>query len=85
MYLHTFSERENGSTFEEPFEGRNLSKLNLCEDGESRRAAPFLLRAQTRWHDPRELLGGMRGLGSPGEQLSKLSLRGTNAKASGLA
>lgn len=34
MYLHTFNERENGSVFEEPFEGRNLSKLNLCEDGE---------------------------------------------------
>lgn len=34
MYLHTFNERENGSIFEEPFEGRNLSKLNLCEDGE---------------------------------------------------
>lgn len=34
MYLHTFSERENGSIFEEPFEGRSLSKLNLCEDGE---------------------------------------------------
>ncbi|KAM9383117.1 scavenger receptor class A member 5 isoform 2-T2 [Phaethornis superciliosus] len=32
MYLHTFSERENSSSFEEPFEGRNLSKLNLCED-----------------------------------------------------
>lgn len=45
MYLHTFGERENGSTFEEPFEGRNLSKLNLCEDGKSRRAAPFPLRA----------------------------------------
>ncbi|XP_074847614.1 scavenger receptor class A member 5 isoform X2 [Carettochelys insculpta] len=41
MYLHTFSERENGSIFEEPFEGRNLSKLNLCEDGPgSRRRAP---------------------------------------------
>ncbi|NXG38767.1 SCAR5 protein, partial [Dromaius novaehollandiae] len=37
MYLHTFSERENGSIFEEPFEGRNLSKLNLCEDGPGRR------------------------------------------------
>nr|XP_047935364.1 scavenger receptor class A member 5 isoform X1 [Anser cygnoides] len=37
MYLHTFGERENGSTFEEPFEGRNLSKLNLCEDGAGRR------------------------------------------------
>lgn len=36
MYLHTFNERENGSIFEEPFEGRNLSKLNLCEDGEYR-------------------------------------------------
>ncbi|KAH1173888.1 hypothetical protein KIL84_017727, partial [Mauremys mutica] len=33
MYLHTFSERENGSIFEESFDGRNLSKLNLCEDG----------------------------------------------------
>ncbi|XP_059583931.1 scavenger receptor class A member 5 isoform X1 [Alligator mississippiensis] len=32
MYLHTFGERENGSVFEEPFEGQNLSKLNLCED-----------------------------------------------------
>ncbi|NWZ97434.1 SCAR5 protein, partial [Nesospiza acunhae] len=29
--LHTFSERENGSVLEEPFEGRSLSKLNLCE------------------------------------------------------
>nr|XP_014433792.1 scavenger receptor class A member 5 [Pelodiscus sinensis] len=40
MYLHTFSERENGSVFEESFEGRNLSKLNLCEDspGGRRRA-----------------------------------------------
>ncbi|NXE57250.1 SCAR5 protein, partial [Casuarius casuarius] len=37
MYLHTFGERENGSIFEEPFEGRNLSKLNLCEDGPGRR------------------------------------------------
>uniref|UniRef100_A0A8B9V663 SRCR domain-containing protein n=1 Tax=Anas zonorhyncha TaxID=75864 RepID=A0A8B9V663_9AVES len=38
MYLHTFGERENGSVFEEPFEGRNLSKLNLCEDGEMKAA-----------------------------------------------
>ncbi|XP_051471807.1 scavenger receptor class A member 5 isoform X1 [Apus apus] len=37
MYLHTFNERENGSIFEEPFEGRSLSKLNLCEDGPGRR------------------------------------------------
>ncbi|NXH11162.1 SCAR5 protein, partial [Bucco capensis] len=37
MYLHTFNERENGSIFEEPFEGRNLSKLNLWEDGAGQR------------------------------------------------
>ncbi|NXP69038.1 SCAR5 protein, partial [Chloropsis cyanopogon] len=35
--LHTFSERENGSVLEEPFEGRSLSKLNLCEDDPGRR------------------------------------------------
>lgn len=34
MYLHTVSDRDNGSIFEEPFDGRSLSKLNLCEDGE---------------------------------------------------
>lgn len=34
MYLHTFGEKENGSILEEPFEGKNLSKLNLCDDGE---------------------------------------------------
>ncbi|XP_043842304.1 scavenger receptor class A member 5 isoform X1 [Dromiciops gliroides] len=33
MYLHNFGDRENGSIFEETFEGRSLSKLNLCEDG----------------------------------------------------
>ncbi|XP_054239598.1 scavenger receptor class A member 5 [Indicator indicator] len=37
MYLHTFNDRENGSIFEESFEGRNLSKLNLCEDGPGQR------------------------------------------------
>ncbi|XP_064002880.1 scavenger receptor class A member 5 isoform X2 [Pogoniulus pusillus] len=37
MYLHTFSDRENGSVFEESFEGRSLSKLNLCEDGPGQR------------------------------------------------
>ncbi|NXH28928.1 SCAR5 protein, partial [Myiagra hebetior] len=37
VYLHTFSERENGSVLEEPFEGRSLSKLNLCEHDPSRR------------------------------------------------
>ncbi|NWV42262.1 SCAR5 protein, partial [Grantiella picta] len=40
MYLHTFSERENGSVLEEPFEGRSLSKLNLCEDDPSRKTKP---------------------------------------------
>uniref|UniRef100_A0ABI7ZP54 Scavenger receptor class A member 5 n=1 Tax=Felis catus TaxID=9685 RepID=A0ABI7ZP54_FELCA len=33
MYLHTVSDRDTGSIFEEPFDGRSLSKLNLCEDG----------------------------------------------------
>ncbi|NXM86782.1 SCAR5 protein, partial [Oenanthe oenanthe] len=37
MYLHTFSERESGSVQDEPFEGRSLSKLNLCEDDPGRR------------------------------------------------
>ncbi|NXX18102.1 SCAR5 protein, partial [Podargus strigoides] len=37
MYLHTLNGRENGSIFEEPFEGRTLSKLNLCEDAPRRR------------------------------------------------
>ncbi|NWY68696.1 SCAR5 protein, partial [Erithacus rubecula] len=40
MYLHTFSERENGSVLDEPFEGRSLSKLNLCEDDPGRRMKP---------------------------------------------
>ncbi|XP_063298044.1 scavenger receptor class A member 5 isoform X1 [Pelobates fuscus] len=31
MYLHTFEEKENGSVFEESFDGKNLSKMNLCE------------------------------------------------------
>lgn len=34
MYLHTVSDRDTSSVFEEPFDGRSLSKLNLCEDGE---------------------------------------------------
>ncbi|XP_073088838.1 scavenger receptor class A member 5 isoform X6 [Manis javanica] len=33
MYLHTVSDRDTGSIFEEPFDGRSLSKLDLCEDG----------------------------------------------------
>lgn len=35
MYMHTVNDRDSGSIFEEPFDGRSLSKLNLCEDGES--------------------------------------------------
>ncbi|KAG8445887.1 hypothetical protein GDO86_010614, partial [Hymenochirus boettgeri] len=31
MYLHSFEEKENGSAFEEPYDGRNLSKMNLCD------------------------------------------------------
>ncbi|XP_060106551.1 scavenger receptor class A member 5 isoform X2 [Heteronotia binoei] len=37
MYMHTFGERENGSIFEEPFDGKNLSKLNLWEDGSKKK------------------------------------------------
>ncbi|XP_007517315.1 scavenger receptor class A member 5 isoform X2 [Erinaceus europaeus] len=33
MYLHTVSDRDTSSLFEEPFDGRSLSKLNLCDDG----------------------------------------------------
>ncbi|KAM4041861.1 scavenger receptor class A member 5 [Anomaloglossus baeobatrachus] len=32
MYLHTFDEKENGSVLEETFDGKNLSKMNLCEE-----------------------------------------------------
>lgn len=39
MYLHTFGERENGSIFEESLDGKNLSKLNLCDDGKCQPAA----------------------------------------------
>ncbi|XP_010880866.2 scavenger receptor class A member 5 isoform X2 [Esox lucius] len=35
MYLSTYEERENGSIYEEGYDGRNLSKLNLCEDAGS--------------------------------------------------
>lgn len=64
MYLHTFGERENGSVFEEPFEGRNLSKLNLCEDGESRRAAPFFIPAARTQRAPGGSHGGLAHPGS---------------------
>lgn len=33
MYLSTYEERDNGSFYEEGYDGRNLSKLNLCEEG----------------------------------------------------
>ncbi|XP_062857891.1 scavenger receptor class A member 5 [Trichomycterus rosablanca] len=32
MYLSTYEERDNSSFYEESYDGRNLSKLNLCED-----------------------------------------------------
>ncbi|KAM7027982.1 scavenger receptor class A member 5 [Passerculus sandwichensis] len=44
--LHTFSERENGSVLEEPFEGRSLSKLNLCEHDPGRRMRPWGCRGR---------------------------------------
>ncbi|XP_054856664.1 scavenger receptor class A member 5 [Eublepharis macularius] len=40
MYMHTFGERENGSIFEEPFDGKNLSKLHLCEDSPGNKKKP---------------------------------------------
>lgn len=33
MYLSTSEERENVSIYEEAYDGRNLSKLNLCDEG----------------------------------------------------
>lgn len=33
MYLHTVNDRDTNSLLEEPFDGRSLSKLNLCDDG----------------------------------------------------
>ncbi|NXV23099.1 SCAR5 protein, partial [Cepphus grylle] len=62
MYLHTFNERENGSIFEEPFEGRNLSKLNLCEDGEYGLHVP--LGPGGEEGDVQALLGRVRGCAS---------------------
>ncbi|XP_058247816.1 scavenger receptor class A member 5 [Hemibagrus wyckioides] len=35
MYLSTYEERDNGSFYEEGYDGRNLSKLNLCEEASS--------------------------------------------------
>lgn len=33
MYLSTYEERENGTMYEEAYEGHNLSKLHLCDEG----------------------------------------------------
>ncbi|XP_019738239.1 scavenger receptor class A member 5 isoform X1 [Hippocampus comes] len=37
MYLSTYEERENVSMYEDGFEGHNLSKLNLCDEGSGKR------------------------------------------------
>lgn len=37
MYLSTSEERENTSMYEEAYDGRNLSKLNLCDEGSGMR------------------------------------------------
>ncbi|KAF7662622.1 hypothetical protein LDENG_00229180 [Lucifuga dentata] len=37
MYLSTYEERENGSMYEEAYDGSNLSKLNLCDEGSAKR------------------------------------------------
>uniref|UniRef100_A0A8C6WXB4 Scavenger receptor class A, member 5 (putative) n=1 Tax=Neogobius melanostomus TaxID=47308 RepID=A0A8C6WXB4_9GOBI len=37
MYLSTYEERESGSMYEEAYDGHNLSKLNLCDEGTGKR------------------------------------------------
>ncbi|XP_059211819.1 scavenger receptor class A member 5 [Centropristis striata] len=37
MYLSTYEERESGSMYEEAYDGQNLSKLNLCDEGSGKR------------------------------------------------
>ncbi|XP_034999605.1 scavenger receptor class A member 5 [Hippoglossus stenolepis] len=37
MYLSTYEERENGSMYEEAYDGHSLSKLNLCDEGSGKR------------------------------------------------
>ncbi|KAJ4928880.1 hypothetical protein JOQ06_004502, partial [Pogonophryne albipinna] len=37
MYLSTYEERESGSMYEEAYDGHNLSKLNLCDEGSGKR------------------------------------------------
>ncbi|KAK4825338.1 hypothetical protein QYF61_026857 [Mycteria americana] len=64
MYLHTFNERENGSIFEEPFEGRNLSKLNLCEDAAQGRGKVNPESFIMRMGPPESLLGSWKMLGA---------------------
>lgn len=39
MYLHTVNDHDSGSLLEEPFDGRSLSKLNLCDDDGTKRRA----------------------------------------------
>lgn len=34
MYLSSYEERENGSVYDEAYDGHNLSKLSLCDEGE---------------------------------------------------
>lgn len=38
MYLSTYEERETGTMYEEAYEGRNLSKLHLCDEGKDTQA-----------------------------------------------
>lgn len=37
MYLSTYEERESGTMYEEAYEGHNLSKLHLCDEGAEKR------------------------------------------------
>lgn len=34
MYLSTYEERENGTVYEEGYDGNNLSKLQLYDEGQ---------------------------------------------------
>ncbi|XP_061609891.1 scavenger receptor class A member 5 [Phyllopteryx taeniolatus] len=37
MYLSTYEERESASMYEDAYDGHNLSKLNLCDEGSGKR------------------------------------------------
>nr|XP_061806685.1 scavenger receptor class A member 5-like [Nerophis lumbriciformis] len=37
MYLSTYEERESSSMYEDAYDGHNLSKLNLCDEGSGKR------------------------------------------------